>query len=63
MANNNVWYSFNSKFAELNTALKCDGCPSLEHYKCSGLTSTEHRYLGLKNGTFFNLSVLVLNKD
>lgn len=53
----NNCYVCDSRFAALDTSIKCDGC-SLAHEKCSGLTATELKCLGLKNRLlkFFRLS-------
>ncbi|KAF0760449.1 MI domain-containing protein [Aphis craccivora] len=44
----NKCYSCNELFAELDNPLKCDSCSSIVHNKCSGLSATELKCLGLK---------------
>ncbi|KAL5239425.1 hypothetical protein ACI65C_006835 [Semiaphis heraclei] len=49
MASKFICFSCNEQFAELDNPLKCDSCSSLVHNKCSGLSATELKCLGLKN--------------
>lgn len=49
MSNEISCYKCNSRFAELDVPIKCDGCSSMAHQKCSGLSTTELKCLGLKN--------------
>lgn len=49
VSNTNNCYKCDSMFAELDTPIKCDGCITLVHNKCSGLTASELKCLTLKN--------------
>ncbi|CAI6353570.1 unnamed protein product [Macrosiphum euphorbiae] len=40
-----------TRFAELDLPIKCDGCATLVHNKCSGLTTSEIKCVSLKNRT------------
>lgn len=49
MSNNTICNCCNSLFADLDVPIKCDGCALLFHPKCSGLSASELKCLGLKN--------------
>lgn len=49
MGNNTICYICNLKFAELDVPIKYDGCTLLSHPKCSGLSTSELKCLGMKN--------------
>lgn len=41
----------NTRFAELDIPIKCDGCAVVAHNKCTGLTTSEIKCIALKNRT------------
>jgi len=49
MGNNTICNCCNSQFADLDVSFKCDGCTLLFRPKCSGLSASELKCLGLKN--------------
>jgi hypothetical protein len=49
MAQDLICYVCNSKFADLDIPVKCDGCSLSSHAKCSKLSATELKCISLKN--------------